>query len=230
MKLPDDMTPSPRSSPEALRSVHRVALVEDRREVREQWAALLDSFEDFSCACACSSGEEALQTIPPLRPDIVLMDIFLPRMSGIECTVRLKQILPGTRVLILTASDDEEMVFPALEAGADGYLLKHSAPAELRQALLDVLHGGVPMTSGIARRVAEFFRKRGRARDQMVRLSQREREVLDLLSQGYLNKEIADKLALSVETIRSYLKNIYEKMHVHSRAEAVAKYMTRSGE
>lgn len=224
------MTASPRSSPEAPPIVHRVALVEDRREVREQWAALLDSFEDFSCACACSSGEEALQAIPPLRPDIVLMDIFLPRMLGIECTVRLKQILPETRVLILTASDDEEMVFPALEAGADGYLLKHSAPAELRQALLDVLHGGVPMTSGIARRVAEFFRKRGRARDQMVRLSQREREVLDLLSQGYLNKEIADKLALSVETIRSYLKNIYEKMHVHSRAEAVAKYMTRSGE
>jgi DNA-binding NarL/FixJ family response regulator len=102
-------------------NVHRVALVEDRCEVREQWANLLDGFEGFSCVCACSSGEEALKEIPPLRPAIVLMDIFLPGMSGIECTVRLKEVSPQSRVLILTASDDEEMVFPALEAGADGY-------------------------------------------------------------------------------------------------------------
>lgn len=210
-------------------SVHRVALVEDRREVREQWAALLGGFEGFSCVCACPSGEDALKEIPPLKPDIVLMDIFLPRMSGIECTVRLKEVIPDSRVLILTASDDEEMVFPALEAGADGYLLKHSTPDELHQALLDVLQGGVPMTSGIARRVAGFFRRRGKARDEMVRLSQRETEVLDLLAKGFVNKEIADHLSLSVETIRSYLKNIYEKMHVHSRAEAVAKYITGHG-
>jgi DNA-binding NarL/FixJ family response regulator len=220
------MTPDMTRSNNPPLAVHRVALVEDRREVREQWAQLLDGFEGFSCVCACSSGEEALQAIPPLRPDIVLMDIFLPRMSGIECTVRLKELLPDSRVLILTASDDEEMVFPALEAGADGYLLKHSSPGELHHALLDVLHGGVPMTSGIARRVAGFFRRRGEARDEMERLSQRETEVLNLLAKGFVNKEIADNLSLSVETIRSYLKNIYEKMHVHSRAEAVAKYIT----
>lgn len=218
------MTRSANKSP-----VHRVALVEDRREVREQWASLLGAFEGFSCVCACPSGEDALKEIPPLKPDIVLMDIFLPRMSGIECTVRLKEVIPDSRVLILTASDDEEMVFPALEAGADGYLLKHSTPDELHQALLDVLQGGVPMTSGIARRVAGFFRRRGKARDEMVRLSQRETEVLDLLAKGFVNKEIADRLSLSVETIRSYLKNIYEKMHVHSRAEAVAKYITGHG-
>ncbi|RYD18453.1 MAG: response regulator transcription factor [Verrucomicrobiaceae bacterium] len=210
-------------------AVHRVAIVEDRRDVREQWASLLGSFEGFSCVCACPSGEDALEKIPPLKPDIVLMDIFLPRMSGIECTVRLKEVIPDSRVLILTASDDEEMVFPALEAGADGYLLKHSTPDELHQALLDILQGGVPMTSGIARRVAGFFRRRGKARDEVVRLSQRETEVLDLLSKGFVNKEIADRLSLSVETIRSYLKNIYEKMHVHSRAEAVAKYITGGG-
>lgn len=209
--------------------VHRVALVEDRREVREQWASFLDGFDGFSCVCACASGEEALQAIPPLRPEIVLMDIFLPGMSGIECTVRLKEVIPDSRVLILTASDDEEMVFPALEAGADGYLLKHSTPAELHHALLDVLHGGVPMTSGIARRVAGFFRRRGEVKLETGRLSQRETEVLDLLAKGFVNKEIADKLSLSVETIRSYLKNIYEKMHVHSRAEAVAKYITGRG-
>lgn len=215
------MTRNPTAPP-----VHRVALVEDRREVREQWARLLGEFEGFACVCACPSGEEALEQIPPLRPDIVLMDIFLPKMSGIECTVRLKEVIPDSRVLILTASDDEEMVFPALEAGADGYLLKHSTPEELHHALLDVLHGGVPMTSGIARRVAGFFRRRGEARNETGRLSPREKEVLDLLAKGFVNKEIADQLSLSVETIRSYLKNIYEKMHVHSRAEAVAKYIT----
>ena len=152
-----------RMSPRPVAPIHRVAIVEDRQEVREKWADLLGQFEGFSCVCACSSGEEALRVIPPLRPDIVLMDIFLPGMSGIECTVRLKELLAESRVLILTASDDEEMVFPALEGGADGYLLKHSSPAELHHALLDVLHGGVPMTSGIARRVAGFFRRRGKA-------------------------------------------------------------------
>ncbi|MES2438958.1 MAG: response regulator transcription factor [Verrucomicrobiota bacterium] len=209
---------------------HLVAIVEDRDEVREHWARLLDSFDEFNCPCTCASAEEALERIPALAPEIVLMDIFLPGMSGIECTARLKQMRPATRILILTASDDEEMVFPALEAGADGYLLKHSTPAALRAALLDILDGGVPMTSGIARRVAEHFRKRGRSREEIHRLSPREKEIIEALSMGYSNKEIADKLSLSVETIRSYLKNVYEKMHVRSRAEAVAKYMgDRSG-
>ena len=209
---------------------HRVALVEDNAPVREQWASLLDTFAGFHCVSACASGEEALARLPALAPEIVLMDIYLPRMSGIECTARLKEAAPATRVLILTASDDEELVFPALEAGADGYLLKHATPAELQHSLLDVLQGGVPMTAGIARRVANFFRRHPPARDaargSCLSLSPRETEVLDLLTKGYGNKEIADRLGLSVETIRSYLKNIYDKMHVHSRAEAVAKYIT----
>jgi DNA-binding NarL/FixJ family response regulator len=174
----------------------------------------------------CSSGEEAMRLIPPLQPDVVLMDIFLPRMSGIECTARLKGLLPKTRILILTAADDEEMVFPALEAGADGYLLKQARPADLRDALNEVLNGGVPMTSGIARRVVEYFREKAKVRDEVVNLSTREKEVLLLLSKGYSNKEIAAKLTLSVETIHGYLKHVYEKLHVRSRAEAVAKYMS----
>jgi DNA-binding NarL/FixJ family response regulator len=205
---------------------HRVALVEDQREVRERWARLLKSFGDFECVCACPSGEEALRVIPPLQPQVVLMDIFLPRMSGIECTARLKALLPQTQILILTASDDETMVFPALEAGADGYLLKQARPEALHLALLEVLNGGVPMTSGIARQVAEYFRARARQRDEVVSLSAREKEVLALLSKGYSNKEIAEKLSLSVETIHGYLKHVYEKMHVRSRAEAVSKYIT----
>ena len=199
---------------------HRVALVEDQREVRERWARLLESFGDFECVCACSSGEEALRVIPPLQPNLVLMDIFLPRMSGIECTARLKERLPQIQIVILTASDDETLVFPALEAGADGYLLKQAQPEALRLALLEVLNGGVPMASGIARQVAEDFRGRAKQRDEMVRLSAREKEVLALLSKGYSIKEIAENLSLSVETIHGYLKQAYDKMHVRSRAEA----------
>lgn len=206
-------------------SLHKVALVEDQQEIRERWTRLLESFGDFTCVCACSSGEEALRAVPAAPPDIVLMDIFLPGISGIECTARLKDLLPQMLILILTASDDEEMVFPALEAGADGYLLKQSKPADLRQALLDALAGGVPMTSGIARRVAEYFRQRARLRDEMVRLSPRQKEVLAMLSKGYSNKEIALNLSLSVDTIHGYLKRVYEKMHVRSRSEAAAKYM-----
>jgi DNA-binding NarL/FixJ family response regulator len=207
-------------------AVHRIALVEDQHEVRERWARLLESFGDFQCVCACASGEEALTAIPAARPELVLMDILLPGISGIECSAQLKQLLPQIQILILTASDDEEMVFPALEAGADGYLLKHSRPADLRAALLDVLGGGVPMTSGIARRVAQYFRDRAKLRDELVCLSSREKQVLTMLCNGYSNKEIALKLALSVETVHSYLKHAYERMHVHSRAEAVAKYMS----
>lgn len=201
----------------------RIALVEDKPDIRESWSRLIASFEDFSCVCVCSSGEEALRLIPAAQPDVVLMDIFLPRMSGIECTSRLKALLPKTQILILTAVDDDEMVFLALEAGADGYLLKRTKPADLRAALLDVRTGGAPMTSEIARRVVESFRRKTRNRDE-VGLTAREEEILVLLSKGYSNKEIADRLNLGVETVRTHLKHIYEKMHVRSRTEAVARY------
>jgi DNA-binding NarL/FixJ family response regulator len=204
----------------------RIALVEDKRDVRESWVRLIRSFPDFACVCEASSGEEALKLIPPAKPGVVLMDIFLPRMSGIECTARLKTLLPKTPIVILTASDDDEMVFLALEAGADGYLLKRTKPADLRAALLDVLSGGAPMTSEIARRVVESFRQKSRGRDESISLTAREEETLLLLTKGYSNKEIADKLSLSIETVRSHLKRIYEKMHVRSRAEAVARYMS----
>jgi DNA-binding NarL/FixJ family response regulator len=220
--MPADSIPA---SAATATQVRRVALVEDQKDIRERWTRLLETFGDFKCVCACPTGEDALREIPIVRPDVILMDIFLPRMSGIECTAKLKELMPETRILILTASDDEEMVFPALEAGADGYLLKQARPEDLREGLLDVLQGGVPITSGIARRIAAYFRDRAKQRDELVRLSAREKEVLVLLSGGYSNKEIAEKLGLSVETIHGYLKRVYEKMHVRSRAEAVAKYM-----
>lgn len=204
----------------------RVVLVEDKAGVRDSWTKLINSLPGFSCVSSCSSGEDALRLIPSLAPDIVLMDIFLPRMSGIECTGRLKLLLPKTQILILTGVEDDELVFMALEAGADGYLLKRTKPEDLRAAMMNVMGGGAPMTSEIARMVVESFRKAARSAKPAVRLSAREEEVLILLSKGYSNKEIASQLSIGVETISSHLKHIYKKLHVRSRAEAVARYMT----
>ncbi|HEY3864141.1 MAG TPA: response regulator transcription factor [Verrucomicrobiae bacterium] len=203
-----------------------MAIVEDQPEVRESWIKLIDSFPDFCCVCACVSGEEALRLIPAERPDVVLMDIYLPRMSGVECTLRLKTVLPQTQIVILTAMDDKELVFLALEAGADGYLLKRAKPSELRSALMDVLGGGAPMTSQIARRVIESFRRKARIQDEAARLSLREEQILQLLSQGYSNKQIAGRLEISIDTVCSHLKHVYSKMHVNSRTEAVVRYMS----
>jgi DNA-binding NarL/FixJ family response regulator len=203
----------------------KVALVEDQPKTRQSWCKLIDAFPDFACTCVCATAEEALRVIPPLRPDIVLMDIFLPRMSGIECTARLKEILPETQIIILTAMDDQELVFMALEAGADGYLLKRTKPSELRNALLNVVGGGVPMTSQIARRVIESFRRKGKKADESVRLTVREEQILLQLSQGYSNKQIADKLGVSIDTVCSHLKHVFGKLHVSSRTEAVVRYM-----
>jgi DNA-binding NarL/FixJ family response regulator len=209
----------------SLKTPWRVVIVEDQRDVRDSWAHLIGSLPEFSCVCACSSGEEAVRVVPPAEPDIILMDIFLPRMSGIECTARLKVALPNSRIVMLTASDDDELVFLALEAGADGYLLKRTQPEQLRAALLDVLAGGAPMTSEVARLVVASFRQKSRLQEETFRLSAREEETLVLLSKGYSNKEIAERLTVGVETVRSHLKHAYEKLHVRSRAEAVGRYM-----
>src|ERR1019366_410050 len=182
----------------------KVALVEDQPKVRESWTRLINSLPDFSCVCACASGEEALRVIPAERPDVILMDIFLTRMSGIECTVRLKEQLPGTQIVILTAMDDQELLFMALEAGADGYLLKRTKAADLRMALLDVLDGGVPMTSQIARRLIESFRKNPKNKDESLNLSPREEQILLLVSKGHSNKLIADNLGMSFDTVRTH--------------------------
>jgi DNA-binding NarL/FixJ family response regulator len=203
----------------------RVVLVEDEVKIRQSWSRLIDSFPDFKCVCSCESGEEALRVVPEIRPDVILMDVLLPGISGIECTMRLKELLPQTQTIILTALDDDKLIFRALEAGADGYLLKRTKPADMRAALLDVLHGGAPMTSAIARRVVETFRRNSQGRPGAILLSPREEELLDFLSKGYSNKEIADQTQLSFETVRSYLKHIYEKMHVRSRTEAAVRYV-----
>jgi DNA-binding NarL/FixJ family response regulator len=206
-----------------------VAIVEDQREVAESWSELINSFPDFKCVCTCVSGEAALREIPGLKPDVVLMDIFLPRMSGIECTARLKALLPETQIIILTAMNDRELVFLALEAGADGYLLKRTKPAHLRQALLDALAGGAPMSGEIARRVIETFRRKTKTEEKALGLSAREEEILVLLSQGCSNKMIADQIGLNLNTVCSHLKRVYQKLQVNSRTEAVIRYLNAAG-
>ena len=223
MNTPSKGTPAPNS---AARKKIKVALVEDRPKVRNDWCKLINSFPDFICVCACGNGEEALRLLPPNQPDVVLMDIFLPRMSGIECTSRLKALLPQTQIVILTAIADQELVFLALKAGADGYLLKRMTPSDLREALLDVLGGGAPMSSQIARRVIESFREKVANLDEAGRLTIREEQILLLISEGYTNKQIAEKLNLCFDTVGSHLKRVYKKLHVNSRAEAVVRYMT----
>lgn len=203
----------------------KIALVEDQPKARDNWCQLINSFPDLSCICVCKSGEEALRVIPEVPPDVILMDIFLPRMSGIECTARLKAILPQTPIIILTAMDDEELIFMALEAGADGYLLKRTKPADLRSALLEVMGGGAPMSSEIARRVIISFRSKAKTRDQSLHLSTREEQILLLLSKGCTNKMIAERLELSVVTVCHHLKHVFEKMHVSSRTEAAIRYL-----
>jgi len=203
----------------------RVAVVEDDPLFRENWARRVDSFPEFECHCECATGEEALTKVPVTQPDVILMDILLPGISGIECTAQLKRLLPHSDIIILTALDDDELIFRALEAGADGYLLKRTKPEDMRTALLDVLNGGAPMTSAIARRVVKFFHKEPATRQESVRLSPREEQMLELLSKGYSNKEIAEQTQLTLETVRTYLKRIYEKMHVRSRTEAAIRYV-----
>jgi DNA-binding NarL/FixJ family response regulator len=207
----------------------KIVLVEDQPDVSENWSRLINSFPDFTCIRTCISGEEAMREIPALQPDVILMDIFLPRMSGIECTARLKAILPNTQIIILTAMNDRELIFLALEAGADGYLLKRTKPADLRQALMDALEGGAPMTSQIARRVIETFRRKVKTQEKAVGLSAREEEILVLLTKGLSNKLIADQIGLSYDTVSSHLKRVYQKLHVNSRTEAVLRYLARDG-
>ena len=224
MKSPKALPGSPAPGLKA-----KIALVEDQHEVSENWSRLINSFPDFSCVCTCISGEEALREIPVVKPDIILMDIFLPRMSGIECTARLKALLPETQIIILTAMNDRELVFLSLEAGADGYLLKRTKPADLRQALLEALAGGAPMSSEIARRVIESFRRKAKTQEKAIGLSAREEEILVLLTKGYSNKLIADQIGLSIDTVCSHLKRVYQKMHVNSRTEAVIRYLASHG-
>ncbi len=203
----------------------KVALVEDNVGLRVSWAGLISRAPGFQCVCVCGSGEEALKKLPAALPDVVLMDINLPKMSGIECTAILKQRLPQVQILIVTVHNDNHRVFSALQAGASGYLLKRTGPAGLLEAITDVTRGGAPMTGEIARKVIASFQRPAPAPLEEARLTPREEDILALLTRGYANKEIAERLTVGYETVRTHLCNIYEKLHVRSRTEAATKYL-----
>lgn len=201
-----------------------VAIVEDNSALANGLKKIVESSDDFQCLGVWTSGEEALPKIDAFRPAVILMDINLPGMSGIETTARLKQHLPEIQVVMVTVYRDHDKIFAALKAGASGYLLKRSTPGEVRDAIRDVLNGGAPMSAEIARRVVEAFHQPAREPQEEIKLSPRETEILELLCEGLANKEIADRLGISTETVRVHLKHIYEKLHVRSRTEAAMKF------
>jgi DNA-binding NarL/FixJ family response regulator len=201
-----------------------VSIIEDDAPARQILAGWIRQAEGFRCASEHGSAESALAQLPREKPAVVLMDINLPGVSGIECVRRLKPLLPDTQFVILTVYGDADHIFNALAAGATGYLLKQTPRQELLTALREVHAGGSPMTSDIARKVVKSFHQSRPLIQQADDLSPRERQVLELLANGYLYKEIAEALHISVPTVNTYIRRIYEKLHVRSRAQAVAKY------
>jgi DNA-binding NarL/FixJ family response regulator len=203
-----------------------VIIVEDDRGLREQLVQILESAPDIHCLKAFASGEEALPRILEQRPDVVLMDIKLPGMSGIQCVAEVKKVMPNIQIIMVTVYEDSERIFRALKAGANGYLVKSCPPEQLLGSIRDAYKGGAPLSSHIARKVVQHFHLLGPSVQESENLSPREREVLDLLAMGFIYKEIGSKLNISPETVRTYVKNICQKMHVRSRLEAVAKHRT----
>lgn len=202
-----------------------VSIVEDDKRLRESLSILIDGTGELKCLSTFRNAEEALRQLPSLKPDVVLMDINLPGMSGIECVRKLKEILPDTRILMLTVAEDSEQIFDSLSAGANGYLLKRTPPAKILESIQEVSRGASPVSGKIVRAMVEYFHKRRRFSPDDEPLSKREREVLDLLAQGYRAKEIAQKLFISTDTVNTHLRNIYSKLQVHSQTEAVIKYL-----
>ena len=203
----------------------KVSLVEDNASIRQSLAEILDSTPGFRLGDACASAEGALRALPNNPPDVALMDINLPRMSGIECVSRIKQCLPALQIIMLTIEEDAQRVFESLQAGATGYLVKNVRPETILSAITEVHAGGSPMTSQIARLVVQTFQRPKPRAPKETNLSPRETEILNLLTKGYRSKEIAELLGIGVQTIHTHLRNIYEKLQVRSRAEAVAKFL-----
>ena len=199
----------------------RIGLVEDDAAVRENLARLLDADAGCTCVAACASAEEAVRVLAAARPEVVLMDIHLPGRSGIECLTDLRVLLPGVQVIMLTVETDGQRVFESLKAGATGYVIKRAPIEELFDAIDQVHAGGSPMSATIARKVVGSFQVRTEVNGE--KLSEREMQVLDLLSEGLRMKEIADRLNLSTNTVRTHVRHIYEKLQVQSRTEALNK-------
>lgn len=205
----------------------RISIIEDDAPLRRIFTSWLRRASDLQLVGEYPDAESAIERIAADQPDVVLADINLPGLNGIECVRQLKAQMPQTQFMMLTVYEDAEKIFSALEAGASGYLLKRTTELELLAAIADIQQGGSPMTSAIARKLVQSFQKpsANRLTDEATPLSPREKEILDLLARGYLYKEIAEKLKISVPTVNAHIRNMYGKLHVHSRGQAVAKYL-----
>ncbi len=204
-----------------------VSIVEDNEQLRGTLSRMINRAEGFRCVSQYGDAESALESLPKEKPEVVLMDINLPKMNGVECVRKLKQVAPEILTLMLTAYEDTENIFAALSAGASGYLLKRAPRAEILEAISEVKRGGSPMTTHIARKVVQSFQRPAATNEPTENLSAREQEVLDCLSHGLIYKEIAEKLGISYETVHTYIRRIYEKLQVRTRTEAVAKFLRR---
>ena len=202
-----------------------VSVVEDSETLRRGLIALLEDSPDLQFCSAHGDAEEALELLPTMQPDIVIMDIRLPGMSGIDCVARLAVTMPRLKLLMFTAYEDKEEIFQSLSAGAHGYLLKSTPPEQLLEAIREVAAGGSPISGSVARKIVDFFRIQPVAADGFETLAVREREVLKLLADGCPYKEIADTMKVSLGTVRTYITRIYEKLHVHNRTDAVVKFL-----
>ena len=203
----------------------KVAIVDDDDGIRTSLATLIRRAPALRLVGDYADAEAALKEIPHRTPDVVLMDINLPGVNGVECVRQLKSSLPAVQFLMLTVYEDNDSLFNSLKAGASGYLLKRTASARLLEAIRDVYGGGSPMTPQLARRVVQFFAKPADGASSFARLTPGEKDFLDQLAKGYAYKEIADRMTISIDTVRSYVRTVYEKLHVHSRTEAVVKYL-----
>ena len=204
-----------------------VSIVEDNDKLRETLERVLNRAEGFRCVSQYANAEDALKGLPRVLPDVVLMDINLPGKDGVQCVRELKALLPGVLVMMLTVYEDTDNIFNALAAGASGYMLKRTPSKDLLEAIREVQRGGSPMTMHIARKVVQSFQRSAAATQAAESLSEREQQVLDLLSQGLIYKEIAEKLGIAYETVHTYIRRIYEKLQVRTRTEAVAKFLRR---
>jgi len=205
----------------------KICIVEDNAQLRESVALVLNRAPGLCCTSTYGSAEAALHDLPAQKPDVALVDIHLPGMNGIECVAELKAQLPQLQVLMLTRYEQSDMIFDSIRAGASGYLLKHTSAADLIQAVEQVHAGGAPMTMQIARKVINHFQQIRKPASDVEKLTQREQEVLNFLAKGYLYKEIAGTLGISINTLRNHLRAIYDKLHVHSRTEATVKFLER---
>jgi DNA-binding NarL/FixJ family response regulator len=203
----------------------KVAIVDDDEGIRGSLSALIKRSKELKLTGEFANAENALAEIPKNLPDVVLMDINLPGMKGYDCVRRLKTAHPAVQFLMLTVYEDSDSLFSSLRAGASGYLLKRTASVRLLEAIKDVFEGGAPMSPQLARRVVQFFSTPATQNTELAKLTNAEREFLDQLAKGYAYKEIADKMGISIDTVRSYVRTVYEKLHVHSRTEAVVKYL-----